>query len=37
LPPNTNISPLFNRRRPTRHDNNVVLPQPEAPSRPYLE
>lgn len=37
LPPNTNISPEFNLRRPTMHDNNVVLPQPEAPKRPYLQ
>lgn len=37
LPPNTHISPEFNLRRPTIHDNSVVLPQPEAPRRPYLK
>jgi hypothetical protein len=36
FPPSTQISPLFSRLRPTIHDNNVVLPQPEAPKSPYL-
>lgn len=34
VPPNTQISPEFNRRRPTIHDNNVVFPHPDAPSNP---
>lgn len=36
FPPNTYISPEFNLRLPTMHDSNVVLPQPEAPNKPYL-
>lgn len=34
VPPNTQISPEFNRLRPTIHDKSVVFPQPEAPSKP---
>lgn len=37
LPPNTHISPEFNLRLPTIHDKRVVLPQPDAPRRPYLK
>lgn len=37
LPPKTHISPVFNLRLPTIQLSNVVLPQPEAPSNPYLE
>jgi hypothetical protein len=37
LPPRTKISPEFKRFRPTIHDKRVVLPHPEAPSKPYLE
>lgn len=36
LPPNTQISPEFSRLRPTIQDSNVVLPHPDAPSKPYL-
>lgn len=28
VPPNTHISPELSLRRPTMHDNRVVLPQP---------
>lgn len=37
LPPNTHISPSFNLRLPTMQERRVVLPQPDAPNRPYLE
>lgn len=37
FPPNTQISPELIRFRPTIHDNNVVLPQPDAPKSPYLQ
>lgn len=37
LSPNTVTSPLFNCLFPTMHESNVVLPQPDAPSKPYLE
>lgn len=36
FPPSTQISPVFNRRRPTMQERRVVFPQPEAPSNPYL-
>lgn len=35
--PNTVTSPLFNCLFPTMHESRVVLPQPDAPSKPYLE
>lgn len=34
LPPSTQISPELRRLRPTMQDNNVVFPQPLAPSKP---
>lgn len=34
VPPNTQISPEFNRLRPTIQDKSVVFPHPEAPSNP---
>jgi len=37
LPPSTQISPAFSLLRPTIQLNNVVLPHPLAPSRPYLK
>lgn len=37
LPPRTHISPAFSLLRPTMQLNNVVLPHPLAPSKPYLE
>lgn len=35
--PKTRTSPLLNSLCPTMQDNKVVLPQPEAPNKPYLE